>query len=524
MKLNFSKKAVCSFLTITLFFGSSIQAFSMNNAKDILGENFNLAVKSGIITENEDIIQKANEKLIENTKFLKIDTIGNNIIAITLDCYNENIKPDDIDLKAYSSDWYLMNPELNRNINIESSSVSINNEGNTVLLYKISDKIDGNKLKDENKKEEFENFEDAKRIADNYVSWQMSHGGWDKGIELHEERQWDGSESKNAHSGWTTIDGGEIGTIDNNATYSHIIHIAKVYAKTGDEKYKQSVEKGLDFIFKLQYETGGFAQVYPKRGNYSDYVTFNDNAMVNTMRMLESILIKEYPFNNDIISNDYYKKVETSFNKGIDYIVKSQIVSQGKLTAWCQQHDPYTYEPKEGRAYELPSICSSESTAIVRLLISANNRNYRPDVDNAIKYALEWFKESEVKDYRYDKKAADKQCFIPEKGSSIWYRFYEIDTNKGLFSDRDGIAKYDLSLVGDERRTGYTWAGTWPLKLIKVYDEYGYYPGIIEAKFKNGNDDFIRTSNNNLNNNTNTSNTLKKIKKIKNFDIKNIFE
>ena len=161
MKLNFSKKAVCSFLTITLFFGSSIQAFSMNNAKDILGENFNLAVKSGIITENEDIIQKANEKLIENTKFLKIDTIGDNIIAITLDCYNENIKPNDIDLKAYSSDWYLMNPELNRNINIESSSVSINNEGNTVLLYKISDKIDGNKLKDENKKEEFENFEDS---------------------------------------------------------------------------------------------------------------------------------------------------------------------------------------------------------------------------------------------------------------------------------------------------------------------------------------------------------------------------
>ena len=43
---------------------------------------------------------------------------------------------------------------------------------------------------------------------------------------------------------------------------------------------------------------------------------------------------------------------------------------------------------------------------------------------------------------------------------------YEIGTNKPIFSDRDGVPKYKLSEIGDERRNGYHWLGYWPQVLI----------------------------------------------------------
>ena len=39
----------------------------------------------------------------------------------------------------------------------------------------------------------------------------------------------------------------------------------------------------------------------------------------------------------------------------------------------------------------------------------------------------------------------------------MWARFYDLDTNRPFFSDRDGIKKYDISQIGHERRTGYSW-------------------------------------------------------------------
>ena len=41
--------------------------------------------------------------------------------------------------------------------------------------------------------------------------------------------------------------------------------------------------------------------------------------------------------------------------------------------------------------------------------------------------------------------------------SVLWARFYELDTNRPFFCDRDGIKKYDVSQIGHERRTGYSW-------------------------------------------------------------------
>ena len=39
----------------------------------------------------------------------------------------------------------------------------------------------------------------------------------------------------------------------------------------------------------------------------------------------------------------------------------------------------------------------------------------------------------------------------------LWARFYEIETNRPIFSGRDGVIKYDVAEIEAERRNGYAW-------------------------------------------------------------------
>ncbi len=429
-----------------------------------------------------------------NDKELRIESIetSDNTVIVTLNTRFNKFDFSDIDIKAYSDDWYSLEPKITQKLSVINTSMEINDENKTVLKYKILENIKNDRVITKTKEEKFDSISEQIKTADNYVSWQMDNGGWDKAYgELHKMRPWNGNEAKNIYSGWSDPTGIPIATIDNSATYSHIIQIAKVYQKTKNPLYKKSVEKGLDFLFKLQYPSGGFAQVYPARGNYSDYVTFNDNAMINALRMIEDVSKRNYPFNGDLISDDYMKKAEISVEAGISYILKSQIVSNGVLSAWCAQHDPVTYEPKGGRAYELPSISGSESIPIIKFLI---DREQTPEIKNAVTSAIAWFKSHYEENMEYDKRPDDGISFKKKEGSKTWYRFYDIETNKPIFSDRDGIPKDNIEEIGAERRFGYTWAGKWSEKLINVMDTIGYYKNLIVAevvgnnsKDKNGN-------------------------------------
>ena len=42
----------------------------------------------------------------------------------------------------------------------------------------------------------------------------------------------------------------------------------------------------------------------------------------------------------------------------------------------------------------------------------------------------------------------------------LWARF-TIETNRPMFSGRDGVKKYSLAEIERERRNGYAWYGNW---------------------------------------------------------------
>ncbi|PYE50760.1 pectate lyase [Paenibacillus barcinonensis] len=304
-------------------------------------------------------------------------------------------------------------------------------------------------------------------FALNIVSWQMPHGGFYKDMEKQYAAPWDGV---TARSGWKDPNGVELGTFDNDATTSEIRFLTDMYVKTGNPVFKESVRKAIDFILVSQYPSGGWPQVYPKRSNYSDAVTYNDNAMVQTMILLDDITQRKHGFDNDILTSAERNKLKTALDHGIAYTLKAQIINNGIPTVWCAQHDPVTYEPLPGRAYELASKSGSESVAITAFLMSLPQT---PEIERAAKGALKWFDTVRENGTKYNRQGP--VYFEPNASSVIWYRFYNVDEDVPFYADRDGKKYMNILDISEERRHGYSWAGSYARNLLKLASDQGYY-------------------------------------------------
>lgn len=295
--------------------------------------------------------------------------------------------------------------------------------------------------------------DEAKRIADNLVLYQLESGAWQKNVyfpaEITAEHKKEISANKK-HVEW--------GTIDNGSTTTEIIYLSKMYNVVRDEKYKKAALKGIEYLLEAQYENGGWPQFYPNAKGYARHITYNDNAMVNVMRVLQDIF--EYDPLYWYVPTSLREKAKTAFDKGVQCILATQVVQDGKPTVWCAQHDFETLAPAKARAYELPSLSGQESDNIVLLLMDIPNPS--PEIVAAVENAIAWFEKSKIEGirleyYRNDEGKRDYRVVACEKCPVLWARFYELDTNRPFFCDRDGIKKYDVSQIGHERRTGYSW-------------------------------------------------------------------
>lgn len=317
--------------------------------------------------------------------------------------------------------------------------------------------------------------------ANNIVSWQMPHGGFYK-LPAWYSAKWNGSAPR---SEWFGANNVELGTIDNDGTVTEILFLANVYGRTKNVVYRDSARKALDFILNMQYASGGLPQVYPARSgtSYSNYVTFNDNAMVRALVLLDHALQQKAPLDGDLVTSTQRTRIEAALGKAVDFILKAQIVQNGVRTVWCAQHDPVSYAPRGARSYELPSKSGKESAQIVAFLLT---RPQSAAVAASAKAAIAWYKSPKVKllDTAYEKvnsKATNTSPFISKVGTTTWYRFYDLNADTGFFSGRlptdnpPGTGKqYDIMNVEFERRYGYEWGGSYGTRLFAYTDKIGY--------------------------------------------------
>ena len=294
------------------------------------------------------------------------------------------------------------------------------------------------------------------RIAETILLYQRHTGGWPKNYD--ESRPLNDDDKTKILSEKGRVDS----TFDNGATHSEIKRLAEAFNETSNARYKDAFLKGLDFTLAAQYENGGWPQFYPNPSGYHAHITFNDGAMIGVLQLLKAVAHGEQPYRfvDGLRRERCLKAVET----GVRCILACQIKVDGKLTAWCAQHDAETFVPRKARSYELPSISGSESVGIVRFLMEIDHPP--PEVIDAIQNAITWFDDVKLTGIRQvrkiDKSAPrgwDKVVVEDSEAPPLWARFHEIGSNKPIFCSRDGVPKETLAEISYERRNGYSWLG-----------------------------------------------------------------
>ncbi len=303
--------------------------------------------------------------------------------------------------------------------------------------------------------------DEATRIANQVILYQRENGGWGKNVDMAAMLTQAEREKLLKEKSLTDT------TIDNGATTQQLRYLAKVITAKNIETHKAAFLKGLDFLLSMQYENGGFPQFYPLRANYSRHITFNDNAMINVLRLLRDVARKKEDFL--FVDEDRRARADKAFEKAIPLILKTQVVAGGKKTIWAAQYDEVTLKPANARAFEPASLTAGESVGILRFLMLDATPNQ--EIIDAIESAIEWYRKNKIEGFRWDTKRGEdgklKHALIKDaKAPPLWARFYQIETMRPIFIGRDAIIRYDVSEIEPERLNGYAWYVEEPNELL----------------------------------------------------------
>ncbi len=311
---------------------------------------------------------------------------------------------------------------------------------------------------------------DGRAVADNLIHFQNPDGGWTRDID------WLAKES--ADSVMKVLEPELLrSTLLNRSTYAHVEYLSLAYTELGDERYKESALKGLDYILNTQKSNGGWG------GWEIDQICFNNGLLPNVLKLLYNVATKTKPY--EWIDKSVQKKAQKAYDLGLQLMLKCQYVRDGKLTAWGCYHDNETFAPCEGRKHEQPALSSRETAFAAMMLMGIKNPSTA--VKNAVNAAISWLESQEIRGIRLESVPLDEETaaklnrkndrvVVADEGASrIWARCYELADDKIFFCNNDGQKVYDLKDVEIERRASYAWYGYWPEVALRMYSVWAIY-------------------------------------------------
>ena len=165
------------------------------------------------------------------------------------------------------------------------------------------------------------------------------------------------------------------------------------------------------------------------------------------------------------------------FKKGSTASCVARSWSTAVKTGWCAQHDEVTLAPAQARAYELPSESGQEGAGVWEFLMTIEHPT--PAIVDSIESAQKWFSLVQIDGIKVQQITDATQStgkdvvVVPDPAAKpLWARFYEIGTNRPFFCGRDGVKKYSLAEIENERRTGYSWYGDEPSHGLDDFDTW----------------------------------------------------
>jgi hypothetical protein len=225
---------------------------------------------------------------------------------------------------------------------------------------------------------------------------------------------------------------------------------------------REALEYGLAKMIAAQYPNGAWPQRYdgqthdpgkhpvrpariPKdwahtwpKPDYGGYYTLNDQTQRDCIRtMLEA---------HKRLGDRRYLEAA---RKGGEFLILARLPEP--QPGWAQQYN-FDMEPAWARAFEPPAVCSSESAGAMRTLVELFLETGDEKLLQPIPAFVAWLKRSEI-------------------GPDRWARYYELETNKPIYGDRDGKIHHTLSEISEERQHGYAWQGSFGIPQAIAYYE-----------------------------------------------------
>lgn len=304
---------------------------------------------------------------------------------------------------------------------------------------------------------------EARAIADNVLLYQDLTGGWPKNRDMTLAPA-----AEVAARGGHVPEDETLPTIDNGATHTQLRFLARILATgSGTPADRAAFDRGLAYLLAAQYPNGGWPQFHPLRRGYYTHITFNDDAMTGVLGVLHGVADGREPF--AFASPAQRAQAAAAVARGVDCILRCQVVQGGQRTVWCAQHDERTLAPAPARKFEPAALSGLESVGLVRFLMTVEPT---AEVVTAIESAVAWFQAVKITGLRYERfpvpgLAKGDSRVVPDPAApALWARFYELGTDRPVFTGRDGVVHYRLDEIEAERRGGYVWYVTAPEKLL----------------------------------------------------------
>lgn len=297
-------------------------------------------------------------------------------------------------------------------------------------------------------------------MAANILSWQADNGGW-PALNTTRER-FDGDLTRAGP--WGTK-----GSLT-GATVNEMRFLARGFRATGNGSYKAAVLKGLRFLLDAQQNTGGWPRAYPSGvSEYDHYATFNDDLIPEVMKLLREVASS---VDFDFLGDRSRQRSARAFDRGVRFILRTQVLVNGTPTAWAGQYDPLTLEPRAARPFEPVAISSDGSASVVELLMSISEPDAR--VARAIRFAVEWFRGAGIEGVALERRAGDRRLVKQAGAPTLWARCYEIGTGRPVFAGSDGVVHYRLADLEPELRGGLDWYNRRGADVMAAYQRWTY--------------------------------------------------
>ena len=211
-------------------------------------------------------------------------------------------------------------------------------------------------------------------------------------------------------------------SFDDDQTQSAIRFLMALDQIVTLEPLSQAIERSLQLMLASQLDNGGWPHMFPPRGDYHDYATFNDQGINKCIQvMIEAV--------------GYYDKPE--HRRCLTKVGRFLMISHlsPPQPGWAQQYNEFL-QPAWARDYEPPAVCPQVSVTNLFTLMDLYEFTGQSLYLKPIPDTLRWLDEIRLP-------------------NGLWARFVEIGTGDPLYYDRDRIRVPSTQDLHIERRLGY---------------------------------------------------------------------